>query len=287
MSVSQPLPRSEPEDVGIPSSAVTSFVDALGRSGQEVHSFMLLRRGAVAAEAWWKPYAPDLPHMLFSLSKSFTSTAVGLAVSERLLSVDDPVLRFFPEQAPRRPSKNLEAMRVRHLLTMSTGHEKDCLDRMMRGRSRDWVRRILSLKVEREPGSLFVYNSGASYLLSAIVQKVTGQRLVEYLAPRLFEPLGIEGAAWETCPLGINTGGWGLSLTTEDIAKFGLLYLRKGLWGGRRLLTEAWVDEATREPDLQRRRRQDRLDARGTGTSSGAAVTGPIAATEPLASSAL
>ncbi len=245
MSALQPLPRSTPEDVGIPSSAVSDFVAALGRSGQEVHSFMLLRHGSVAAEAWWKPYAPDLPHMLFSLSKSFTSTAVGLAATEGLLSVDDPVLRFFPEQAPRRPSKNLEAMRLRHLLTMSTGHEKDCLDRMTRGKTRDWVRAILSLDVEREPGSLFVYNSGASYLLSAVVQKVTGQRLVDYLAPRLFEPLAIDGAAWETCPRGINTGGWGLSLTTEDIAKFGQLYLQKGQWQGRRLLPEAWIDEAT------------------------------------------
>ncbi len=246
MTVSQSLPRSAPEDVGVASSVVSDFVAALARSGQEVHSFMLVRHGAVAAEAWWKPYAPQLPHMLYSLSKSFTSTAVGLAVREGLLSVDDPVLRFFPDKAPRRPSKNLEAMRVRHLLTMSTGHEQDCLERMVRGRSRDWVRTILSLEVEREPGSLFVYNSGASYLLSAIVQKVTGQRLAEYLAPRLFEPLGIEDASWETCPRGINTGGWGLSVKTEDIAKFGLLYLQKGRWGGRPLLPEGWVEEATR-----------------------------------------
>jgi CubicO group peptidase (beta-lactamase class C family) len=246
MAVSHPLLRSTPEDVGIPSSAVSDFVGALARSGQEVHSFMLLRHGAVAAEAWWKPYAPELRHMLFSLSKSFTSTAVGMAVSEGLLSVEDPVLRFFPEQAPRRPSRNLEALRLRHLLSMSTGHEKDCLDRMTRAKSRDWVRTILSFEVEKEPGSLFVYNSGATYLLSAVVQKVTGQRLVDYLAPRLFEPLGIQGATWETCPKGINTGGWGLSVTTEDIAKFGQLYLEKGQWGGRRLVPEAWIDEATR-----------------------------------------
>jgi CubicO group peptidase (beta-lactamase class C family) len=244
--MSRPLPRATPEDLGIASPTLTAFVEALGRSGQEIHSFMLVRHGSVAAEAWWKPYAPELPHMLFSLSKSFTSTGVGLAAAEGKLSVDDPVLRFLPDEAPKRPSKYLQAMRVRHLLSMSTGHEADTLGVVMRGGSRNWAKRILSQKVGKQPGTLFVYNSGASYLLSAIVQKVTGQRLLDYLTPRLFEPLGIEGATWERCPRGIDTGGWGLSVTTEDIAKFGLLYLRRGTWDGRRLLPDAWVDEATR-----------------------------------------
>jgi CubicO group peptidase (beta-lactamase class C family) len=241
-----PLPRATPEEAGVPSQAVTSFIDALARTGQEIHSFMLLRHGRVAAEAWWKPYEPVLPHQLFSLSKSFTSLAVGFAAAEGRLSVDDPVLKFLSEAAPKRPSANLSAMKVRHLLTMTTGHTKDSLERIMRPGTRDWAKSILALPVETEPGSLFVYNSGASYLLSVIVQKATGQRLLDWLTPRLFAPLGIVGATWERCPRGYDTGGWGLSLRTEDIAKFGQLLLAKGRWDGRQVVAESWIDEATR-----------------------------------------
>jgi CubicO group peptidase (beta-lactamase class C family) len=241
-----PLPRATPEEVGIPSQAVTAFLAALARTDLEIHSFMLVRHGKVAAEAWWKPYEPALPHMLFSLSKSFTSVGIGFAVAEGRLSVDDPVLGFFPEAAPKRRSANLAAMKVRHLLTMTTGHTKDTLERIMRPGTRDWAKSILSLPVEAEPGSLFVYNSGASYLLSVIVQKVTGQRLLDWLTPRLFAPLAIDGATWERCPRGYDTGGWGLSLRTEDIAKFGQLLLAKGRWDERQVIPEPWIDEATR-----------------------------------------
>ncbi|GAP07931.1 membrane proteins related to metalloendopeptidases [Anaerolinea thermolimosa] len=116
-----PLQRTTPEAVGISSRAILAFVDEAEAALDELHSFMLLRHGKVAAEGWWKPYAPHLPHMLFSLSKSFTSTAIGLAVAEGRLSIDDPVLKFFPEEAPPSPSENLKAMRLRQLLSMSTG----------------------------------------------------------------------------------------------------------------------------------------------------------------------
>jgi CubicO group peptidase (beta-lactamase class C family) len=212
------LPRSAPEAQGIPSSAIQAFVQA-AEGIQDLHSFMLLRHGAVVAEGWWYPYRAERPHMLFSLSKSFTSTAVGLAVAEGLLSVDDPVLKFFPQDAPRKVSPNLAAMQVRHLLSMVTGHDLDTTDRMIR--KRNPFKAFLALPVEHVPGTHFVYNSGASYMLAAIVQKLTGQTLVEYLTPRLFEPLGIEGAAWETHPNGVNFGGWGLNIKTEDIARFG------------------------------------------------------------------
>jgi hypothetical protein len=109
----------------------------------------------------------------------------------------------------------------------------------------DWVRGFLELPVENAPGAPFVYNSGASYMLSAIIQKVTGMRLADYLRPRLFEPLGIERFDWETCPKGINIGGWGLSVTTEAIARFGQLYLQKGIWDGKHILPTEWVEQAT------------------------------------------
>jgi CubicO group peptidase (beta-lactamase class C family) len=206
---------------------------------------MLLRHGKVAAEGWWAPYAPALPHKLYSLSKSFCSTAVGLAVHDGLLSVDDPVLSFFPDQAPASAGPNLRAMRVRHLLSMSTGHDKDATGPVTSAQDGDWVRAFLSLPVEHAPGSKFVYNSAATYMCAAIVQKRTGKTLVEYLTPRLFAPLGIENPTWESCPKGVNVGGWGLNIRTEDIARFGQLYLQKGMWEGRQLVPAAWVAEAT------------------------------------------
>jgi CubicO group peptidase (beta-lactamase class C family) len=239
------LPRTRPEAVGIASAAVLAFVDAVEQQFGGLHSFMLLRHGQVAAEGWWSPYAPQQPHMLFSLSKSFASTAVGLAVTEGHLTVEAPVLSFFPGDAPAKVSENLASMRVRHLLTMSTGHDKDATGPTRSAADGNWVKAFLALPVEHPPGTHFVYNSAATYVLSAIVQKLTGVTVLEYLHPRLFDPLGIEGATWETCPRGINVGGWGLSVKTEDIARFGQLYLQMGQWEGRQLVPEKWVMEAT------------------------------------------
>jgi CubicO group peptidase (beta-lactamase class C family) len=239
----QPLSRSVPEAQGISSDAIRNFVTTIEKNIQSLHSFMLLRHGVVVAEAWWHPYRPEAPHMLFSLSKSFTSTAVGLAVADGLFSVDDPLLQFFPDDAPKKTGANLAAMQVRHLLSMSTGHHTDTTERIMRARNP--IKAFLGLPVEHEPGTYFVYNSGASFMLAAIVQKLTGQTLVDYLTPRLFEPLGIEGAVWDIHPNGVNFGGWGLNIKTEDIARFGQLYLQKGLWQGQQLIPAAWVEAAT------------------------------------------
>jgi CubicO group peptidase (beta-lactamase class C family) len=239
------LTRTSPEAAGVAPEAVLAFVRAVEQKVGGLHSFMLLRHGQVAAEGWWHPYAPQYPHMLYSLSKSFTSTAVGLAVSEGLLTVDDLVVSFFPDDLPAKLDENLQAMRVRHLLTMSTGHDKDATGPTTQEPSGNWVRGFLALPVQHAPGTKFVYNSAATYMLSAIVQKRTGKTVLEYLKPRLFGPLGVEGPTWESCPRGINTGGWGLSVKTEDIARFGQLYLQKGKWNDRQLIPEKWVDEAT------------------------------------------
>lgn len=245
------FPRSTPEEQGIASAGIRGFLEAFeketaGKDNMEMHSFMLVRHGYVTAEGWWSPNAPCYRHMLYSLSKSFTSTAVGFAAAEGLLSVDDPVISFFPEDLPAEVGQNLAAMRIKHLLTMSTGHAEDTLEPMVE-QAGNWARTFLSLPVKYAPGTHFLYNTGASYMLSAIVQKVTGSRVVDYLQPRLFEPLGIKDAVWDNCPRGINIGGYGLSIKTEDIAKFGQLYLQKGLWNGKRILPESWVEEATRK----------------------------------------
>lgn len=241
----QRLPRSSPESQGISSAAILAFVDAADRDIHHLNSLMLLRHGHVLAEGWWSPYAPEIPHMLFSLSKSFASTAVGLAVREGHLSVDDPVLGFFPGDAPAEVSANLAAMRVRHLLSMSTGHAEDTTRYLFEATDGNLTKAFLARPVDFTPGTHFVYNSGATYMLSAIVQKLVGQPLVEYLRPRLFDPLGIANPTWQSSAAGVNMGGWGLNITTEDIAAFGQLYLQKGFWQGEQLVPTAWVAEAT------------------------------------------
>ncbi|GAB2781165.1 hypothetical protein GCM10027275_25950 [Rhabdobacter roseus] len=240
----QTLARStSPEAQGVSSAGIAAFLEAVAQSKHEFHSLMIVRHGQVVAEGWWAPYRPELRHTMYSMSKSFTSTAIGLAVHEGRLTVEDKVISFFPDKLPSEVSEHLAALRVRDLLSMAVGHEKDSTPDIRL--EDDWVRKFLSLPIKYPPGSTFLYNSGATYMLSAIVQKLTGQRVLEYLRPRLFEPLGIEGMDWERDPQGVDTGGWGLRVRTEDLAKFGQLYLQKGTWNGKQLLPKAWVEEAT------------------------------------------
>ncbi|HKP12867.1 MAG TPA: serine hydrolase [Blastocatellia bacterium] len=241
------LPRSSPEAQGLSSSDILAFVQAADEQIDTMNSFMLVRHGHVVAEGWWGPYDAQTPHILYSLSKSFTSTAVGLAIAEGKLSLDDEVLKFFPEEAPAQPSANLRAMRVSDLLRMSTGNQTEAPIRANEpGAAGDsWVKKFLAHPVPFKPGTHFLYNSPGTYMLSAIVQKVTGMTVLDYLRPRLFEPLGIESPTWVASPQGISAGAYGLSVRTEDIARFGQLYLQRGMWKGRQLVPAAWVEAAT------------------------------------------
>jgi CubicO group peptidase (beta-lactamase class C family) len=237
------LPRTTPEAEGVASAGILAFLEAAVRNKHEMHSFMLIRHGRVVAEGWWTPYGPQFVHTLYSMSKSFTSTAVGLAAAEGRLRVDDRVVSFFPNDLPEKVSDYLAALRVKDMLAMATGHAKEPTSDMVK--EENWAKVFMTSPITHPPGSVFMYNSGATYMCSAIVQKVTGQKVLDYLTPRLFEPLGIEGATWECCPRGINVGGWGLSVRTEALAKFGQLFLQKGLWQGRQVLPARWVEEAT------------------------------------------
>ena len=240
------LPRSTPEEQGVSSSAILDFIAAADATVEHMHGFVLVRHGHVVAEGWWAPYAAETRHALFSLSKSFTSTAVGLAVAEGKLSVDDDVIKFFPDELPPEPSKTLKAMRVRDLLTMSAGHHAEDLAAFDFDAEEEPLTRVFfAMPVAHKPGTLFVYNTPATFMQSAIVQRVTGQNLVEYLRPRLFEPLGITDPKWVQTKQGIAQGGTGLSLRTEEIARFGQLYLQKGQWNGRQLIPAEWVEAAT------------------------------------------
>lgn len=237
---SGPLPRSTPEAQGISSDAIIAFIAAADKNVNTFHSVMVVRHGEVIAEAWWKPESADQPHIMNSVSKSFNATAIGLVIQAGKLSLDDSVLGFFPSDAPPDPSANLKAMKVRDLLTMSGGQDTE--PSRTGGPS---VKQFLNHPVVHAPGSFFLYNTMGAYVLSAIVTKVTGQTTLEYLKPRLFTPLGIENPRWDSSPEGNSLGGYGLWLRTEDMAKFGQLYLQKGKWDGKQLVPSNWIEEAT------------------------------------------
>lgn len=238
------LLRTTPESVGISSSVISRFIDSLAEL-DSVHSFMLLRHGKVAAELWNAPYRPDVPHELFSLSKSFTSAAIGFARQEGKLQLDDSVAEFFPEKLPRDPDPRFLRMTVRHLLTMSSGHDRCALCYMINQQEPDFVRSFFRSPLVYEPGSRFVYNSGATYMLSALIRRLTGENLTDYLRPRLFEPLGFGEREWEKDPEGTELGGWGFHLTTEEIARFSQLLLDGGRWEGKQILPADYLAQAT------------------------------------------
>ncbi len=235
-----PLPRSTPEAQGISSQAIREFVEAADKINT-LHSFMIVRHGRVIAEGWWKPEAADKLHLLNSVSKSFNATAVGIAIDDGKLSLDEPVLKFFPADAPAEVSDNLKALTVRDLLTMSGGHDTE--PKAVNGAPS--VQQFLAHPFTHKPGTHFQYNSMGSYTLSAIVTKVTGQTTLDYLKPRLFEPLGIKNPQWTSSPEGNSIGGSGLNLCTEDVAKLGQLYLQGGKWNGKQLISQQWVQQAS------------------------------------------
>lgn len=239
------MPRTSPESQGISSEAISQFIEAANASGLEWHSFMLIRHGNVVAEGWWNPYQSEFKHTLYSLSKSFTSTAVGLCVDDGLLSVDDLVVSFFPELVPEEHDERLDRMTIQHLLTMNTGHGTDSWMSIIKAQGEGWIPAFLSHPFEDEPGTAFFYDTGATFMLSAIVQKVTEKTVEDLLTERIFTPLSIEDHDWELSPEGINAGGIGLRVTTEAIATFGQLYLQKGTWEGKQLISQEWIEEAT------------------------------------------
>ena len=238
------LPRTKPSAEVV--AAVDAFVQAtktrpVKPDSISLHSIMILKHGKVVYENWYNGYTAERPHMMFSVSKTFTATAVGLAIKEGKLRLTDPVVKFFPDKLPAEQSDYLKAMTVRDLLTMTCGHDVE--PNTSRANTMDWVKGFLSWPVIHKPGEYYLYNSIGTYMLSAIVQKVTGEKLIDYLDTRLFKPLHIDRPTWDESPQGINCGGWGLSLKTEDMAKMGQLFLQKGKWNKKQLVPAKWLRE--------------------------------------------
>lgn len=236
------LPRSTPEAEGVPSKALISMFDSLmALADVDIHSVMVVRHGKVVGEIYPAPFAPQHRHTMYSCSKTFVAAAVGLAIEDNRLRLTDRVAAFFPELLPDTVSKNLSDMTVRHLLTMTSGVRPDWV---MRSKTPEWIRTYLAKPVE-VPGERFQYDSMATYMLSAIVQRVTGKTVLDYLRERVFTPMNVSDVGWELSPEGYNTGGWGLHIQSEALAKFGLLLLNGGVWEGRQLLSADWVKEMT------------------------------------------
>jgi hypothetical protein len=236
------LPRSIPESEGVSSSGIIDFLNAIDTGRQEIHSFMFLRHGKVIAEGWWDPYGPGYRHVMYSASKTFTATAVGLAVSENRLKLTDKVISFFPYSLPDTIGNNIRELTVENLLTMSVGQDPAA---MGAGSDEDWITAFLKNEPVHKPGTIFLYNNMATFMLSAIIQQVTDQTLFEYLKPRIFDPLSIRGIDWDKNPQGINLGLMGLRLRTEDMAKFGQLLMQYGKWNNKQLIPVEWIKEAT------------------------------------------
>ena len=225
--------------------AARKYMDAIAKEGQDIHSIMVLKDGKVVYQNWMSEGKEDVPHILNSVSKTFTSMAVGLAVSEGLVSLDEKIVDIFPEHCPENPSEFLKEINVEHLLTMTCGHSTDPTYASRTNMEVSWIKLFMEHPVTHKPGTLFCYNSLGTYVLSAIIQKRTGEKLVSYLFPRLFRPLGINNVTWQECPQGINTGGWGLYLKTEDLAKMGLMILQKGQFNGKQVVPAEWIEAAS------------------------------------------
>ena len=235
------FPRTSPESVGVPSRCIEALLDRFEEGWAEPHSIILMRHGKIFAEGWWAPYAPGLRHGLQSHTKTYASTAIGIACREGLLRLNDKVIDIFPEYTPDDPSENLQKLTIRDVLCMGCGMD------VMSGPSKDWIRDFLATPVVHEPGSVFMYNSMGSTLLAAIIKKVSGQSLHDYLKPRLFDKLGIdaENLRWAYMPDGTEIGGGGLWATTEDNLRLLKIYADGGLWEGERILDEDFVQQAS------------------------------------------
>lgn len=241
------LPTGSPAAQGVDASGVHAFLDALEAAPEiEPHSLMIMRHGRLVASGWWAPYTPDRPQLLYSLSKSFTGTAAALAEAEGLLDFDAPVISYFPEFEAEITDARSRAMLVKHVASMSSGHERETIDEVYGLDKQEPVRGFLLLPPDRDPGTVFAYNQPTTYTLAAIVQRVTGQPLTAYLRPRLLDPLGIGEVFWQRDRAGREIGYSGLHATTDAVARLGELYLRDGVWEGQRLLPEGWVARATR-----------------------------------------
>jgi CubicO group peptidase (beta-lactamase class C family) len=243
---------STPEEQGMDSARLVAMFDAIERADYALHSVLIVRNGYLVTEAYRYPYDQDTPHDIRSCTKSVMSALIGIAIQQGAIEgVDQRVLDFFPERTVANLDDAKRSITVENLLTMSGGFDwpGGILEPMLGEwtRNGDWVQFVLDRPLSDPPGTTFVYNTGGSHLLSAILQKTTGMTALEFAQQNLFGPLGIVTDRWMADPQGINVGGAWLWLTPRDMAKFGYLYLNGGWWDGQQVVPADWVATSTRE----------------------------------------
>lgn len=262
------LPRAAETPASLQEAVEAMIAEDDSLDDVRFESVMISKHGEVLFENWYGEAAADKPHAMWSVSKSFTAAAIGMCVDDSLLKVTDKVVDFFPDLLPAEQSDYLKAMTVHDLLTMNCGHETEPAIRVVSQEvdtTTNWVGKFLAHPVTKQPGTWYCYNSIGTFMLSAIVQKLTGQKVNDFLSERLWQPLHIDQPEWWENPDGINCGGWGLNLKTEDMAKFGQLFLQKGQWNGQQLISEAWVAEQSKYhvPSVPAGTRPDEVEAKG------------------------
>ncbi len=237
---------STPEEHGMDSEILLKMFETIQANKVPIHSVLIIRNGYLVCEAYFQPFHRDTRHDLFSATKSFTSSLIGIAISEgKIKGVDQKITDIFPDLKMPANKLGLEDSTVENILTMSAGHTADSVDAVYG--SGNWPQNFFGLPFSTKPGTRFLYDSGASHLLAAILKRTTGQDVEEYARERLFDPLHISGYAWEKTAEGINTGGWGLRITPRDMAKFGYMILHKGVWNGKQIVPSYWVETATQK----------------------------------------
>ena len=243
-----------PESQGMRSGVLADMLDLVWQENLEIDSILIIRDGHVVLDTYHFPRKPDSKHNIFSCTKSISSTLIGIAIDKGYIrSVDQPLLDFFPDKPPGNPAEGKHEITLKHVLQMSTGLGcRDSYRYQWRGLTRmrwseDWVQYMIDLPLLEPPGTHFEYCNGASFLLTAIIEKITGKTGVEFAKEHLFTPLGIKDIYWPANIYG-QAIGWGrLHLRPRDMARFGYLFLNNGNWEGRQLVSARWVADATRK----------------------------------------
>lgn len=244
---SHPLPAATPAESGIGSQAILDFLDRLQAHSVCMHSFQIIRDGALVSEGYWKPFAPNRLHRLYSCSKSFVSAAIGLLEAEGKLKLTDPIAGYFPDKLPPEGIQGLHPFiaqtTIEDMLRMATPHAKTTYKQFQ---TDDWVKTFFLCEPSHLPGTVFSYDTSSSYTLSALVQRLSGVSLMEYLRPRVFDRIGVSKEAYAlTCPMGIDHGGSGIMATPRDFAKFALTCMQEGMYQGVQVIPKDYIRRAT------------------------------------------
>ncbi|HZJ77723.1 MAG TPA: serine hydrolase [Clostridia bacterium] len=240
MAVCVELPCARtPEEVGVSSTKMLEMFKLMEKT--DYHGFMVIRHGKIAAQWFRKPYTSTAPHAMYSVSKSISAIAIGFAVSEGLISLDDKVVDFFPEYVPSKCDSDLKKVAIKHLITLSAGRDISPLKSKVKN---DWIEIFMKSKSAYTPGENFSYINECFHIALAMLRKVTGVSTVEYLTPRLFEPLEIPVPFWESDHNGVEAGGWGLFLSATDLAKVAICFMNNGVYNGKQVIPQEWIAQA-------------------------------------------